>query len=1146
MINYYFKMRKSIRGLLLLVCFLLFANTKVFANLELVIQQQEQQEKMLKGKVTDGNGNPLPGVYVVIKGTKKGTQVDFEGNYNLLVKESDVLVFSYVGMQTQKIAVKDKQTLDVILQESLGALDDIVVVAYGTQNKENLATNSTTVKAEAIENRPVANLTQALQGLAPNLIITPNQNLGGEPGTGMSIQIRGFASINSGGGSPLILIDGMEQDINTLDPNNIESVTVLEDVASSSIYGARGAFGVVLVITKRGTEPQFSYTGNFGNTNLTKIPEGVNGYEYATYVNYMHQNGGATAPFNEARLKRMKSLIGKPSVFTREDDKLGNGDSAAQMNEGNNSTDLFRELYNLNGRQQQHNFSVSGSGIFGEAEEGQKQKRFSYNITAGIFNQKGHMKVFDDRFIRKNAGINMSLDLNSWINLAVNLRYTRRDIYMPNYTGPGRGRGYDQMWAFSPLNAIKLKTDKGLKPSLWQYHYYRFEDSGLDKYENDNLGQVYKFTLEPIKNWKTFVNMRIRNRWRFSAEYSSIKELYTDMKGEAVIPFSDGSQRLDGRFSTQRFQNNYVSPQVYTQYEWKPENQKQYLKLMVGFEQESQTEEWLSARGFGSISNSVSSISTSLDPEKQAADGYSEWYTRSAFGSLSYTFDKKYVLNASYRYDGSSRFIKSKRFGGFFSWAVAYNLQNEAFLKPILAAAKIDDFKLRFSNGNIGNQNIELYQYIDKLWVGNNARWINASGNREAYSNTPGLLNSEATWESLKDMNFGFDLSVLNKRLTANFTYFIRTTSDMLGPIAPLPSTLGSGIPHGNSAELETKGFSLDLKWADKIGDFGYSARFLFSDAQSEITKYYNPKKILGNWYEGQKLGEIWGYETVGIMNAETAKKVEANSAASTTKGTSEFPNQNVWGNQWKEGDIRYKDLNGDGKITGGNNTAEIVIDDELKKRIKEEKLKVIYKDGKPILIKDKDGNTLNIGAGDRKIIGNHTPRYNYSADFNFSYKGFSLRMFFQGVGKRDLWAGDTGPGWSFWGMNLMKVNLDYYRAKEVTIFGHKYSKNTGAYYPAIYHNSSRNRQTQTRYLTDGSYIRLKNVTLSYAFDNELLKKTKFFKKASISLSGENLWTYSKMPEFMDPELTRRVGNGGPTAAYPLISTYSLGLNLTF
>lgn len=1142
MINYYFKMRKSIRGLLLLVCFLLFANTKVFANLELVIQQQEQQEKMLKGKVTDGNGNPLPGVYVVIKGTKKGTQVDFEGNYNLLVKESDVLVFSYVGMQTQKIAVKDKQTLDVILQESLGALDDIVVVAYGTQDKENLATSSTTVKAEAIENRPVANLTQALQGLAPNLIITPNQNAGAEPGTGLSIQLRGYASINSGGGgSPLILIDGMEQDINTLDPNNIESVTVLEDVASSSIYGSRGSFGVVLIETKSGLEPQVTYTANFVATKFTKIPKTANSLEYARAHNEVHKNSGMGIWYTKKRFDLIKKNLNNPPIGTKEDDIFDGGNEIIDgfWVEGSSNSNPFKELYKDTGYRQQHNFTVSGSGKIGKAEGNEKQRKFSYSLAGGLYHQGGQMKVIDASYARKNVGLVVGLDPTQWLNIEVNTRYTRRDMILPSYNfngGGGRHWAYGYIWGAPPVEPLYIQTKKGIQN--YAHPFARFKDSNPDNTGIDYFSNVITATLEPIKNWKTFARIRSRMVFRKTTEYIGKITNNNRLDGEnpQILPHFAG---VVGRYTLDKSEDHYLSPQVYTQYEWEPE--QHYLKVMAGFEQEQKRDNWSRVRRYKGVTNLVQSYRTGTG-DTRADENKTEWRTRSAFGSLNYTFDKKYILNASYRYDGSSRFIKSQRFGGFFSWAVGYNLHNEAFVKPIFESAKIDFFKLKLSRGHIGNQNIGLYGYIERININQDLGWIQ-NNIRPLYTITPGLVNQEATWESVKDWNYGFELAALKKRLNVGLTYFIRNTENMLGPVEPLPSTLGANTPTANAASLSTKGWNVDLKWADKIGDFSYSARFLLSDAQSEITEYHNPKKILGNWYEGQKVGEIWGYETVGIMNAETAKKVEANSTAADTKGTLEFPNQNIWGTEWKEGDIRYKDLNGDGKITGGNNTAEIVIDDELKKRIKDQKLKVIYKDGKPILIKDKDGNSLNIGTGDRKIIGNNTPRYNYSADFNFSYKGLSLRMFFQGVGKRDLWVGDIGINSRWQGM--MAANLDYYRAKDITIEGETYKANKDAFYAVPYFNSNRNKQLQTRYLQDASYLRLKNVTLSYAFDKDLLAKTKLFKKASIFLSAENLWTYTNLIDYLDPELTAR-SYGGPASAYPLQSTYSVGLNLTF
>ena len=1095
--RYLFKARRLLLGV---ACFLLTVSAHA--------QTGGSQEKMLKGTVKDAQGQPLPGVSVIIQGTKKGTQTDFDGNYVIKVKNSDTLVFSMVGRRTQVNPVEGLNLLDVILQMQAEEIDEMVIVGYGTQSRKKVATNQTTVKADAIQNRGVANVQQALQGLAPNLLITPiaSDGAGGEPGVGMNIRLRGFASINSGGGgSPLILVDGMEQDINTLDPNDIATVTVLEDVASSSVYGARGSFGVILIETKKGGEPQVRYSGSVVAAQILDSFPIANSYDYALAHNEANKNDGANPWYNEARLKRIKEYLNKPAIADREDDRLGNNDGRiSHRYEGNQNSNAFNEIFQSTSWRHQHNLGVSGTAKYGEKDSttGLQYKKVAYNLSASLFDEGGQMNAFDDGYVRKNVGLNVQATPKKWLQVGVNTRYTRRDIYAPEYGQFGRyGRRVGLRFASKsivPTMPLWVKNDDGTLTHVNESPIAYYKQAGLAKTDIDNLGSVISVVLTPLENWKTFVRYRVRQEWKKETAYITRARASSGFDGSTVVM----QPSFSGRYSTNEYRNAYISPQIYSQYELNLG--ANYLKLMAGFEQEESKNHNVWAQRYGNISEDVQSIRTSTGIQNND-EGKSHWSTRSVFGALSYTFDKKYILNFSFRRDGSSRFIKDKRFGNFFSYALGYNLEQENILKPLLKAAKIDRFKLKFSMGQVGNQSIGLYQYIEKVPIRTNVYWI-SNGKRDVYAVAPSLINKDATWETVKDMNIGYELAALGNRLTSRFTWFNRTTSDMLGPIAPLPSTLGAGVPRGNSAELLTKGWEFTVKWNDKIGDIGYGVNFMLSDAQSEITKYYNPKKVLSDWYVGQKIGEIWGYETVGIMDKATAAKVKANSASGTTKGTSEFPNQNRFGAQWEAGDIRYKDLDGDGKITTGDNTAEVQYD----------------KNGKAI---------AGTGPGDRKVIGNTTPRYSYVIDTNVSYKNFNLRLFFQGIGSRQVWV-DAGMGGNrYWA--IYSAHLDYWK-----------DDNKNAFYPRPYFNSGRNRQTQSRYLSDASYLRLKTVTLSYVFEPNLLSKIKL-KSANIFLSAENIFTYTNMRDYVDPELTN--GFWGEVGdSYPLAKTYSVGLNLTF
>ena len=1076
---------KEKKGLFLTILLLFIASASLFAmESTYVIQQQ------LKGKVTDESGEPLPGVSVIVKGTKMGTQTDFDGKYIISVKESDVLVFSYVGMQTQEVSVEGKTSLDIVLSEVSNVLEDIVVVGYGTQAKQNLATTQTTIKSRSIQNRGVVSLGQALQGLAPNLNISPDSG-GGEPGTGVTINIRGYASINSdGGGSPLILVDGMEQDINNIDPNDIASVTVLEDISSSAIYGARGAFGVILIETKGGSgDPVVKYTASTIASQFRNVPNMLSSVEMAMARNAAHINNGASSPeFSDAQIERMKANLDKPALFSKEHDLNDNGQ--IDWNERVFNVNYFKAMFKDFSFRFQNNLSVSGGLKYGkENAEGTKEKKINYNITGALFRQGGQYKITEDGYTRNNIGLNVNVTPVKWLTAGVNIRYASTETRHPelgSYGWGGRGLIYHDMLRTFPSDPVEIKTNDGTIKSINNLYSY-VKNANTATNNRDNMNFQAKFQLEPVKNWKTFINYRLRT---FNSKNTSyIAALYNHML--------DGTPRIingtiAGRYTTSMNNRTYESPQVYSQYEVKlPQH---YFRVMVGFEQEEEINKNVWGRKFGVVSDEVPSIDTAVG-NQETDESKSHWSTRSAYASLNYTFNKKYILNGTYRYDGSSKFIKEKRYGSFYSFGLGYNLENESFIKPFLDSAGINKLKLKFSIGQVGNQNIGLYQFIERIPIRTRLRWLQ-DGQRNSYATAPSATNENATWETLSDTNFGFELTALNSRLQASFNYFIRTTRDMLGPVAPLPSTFGTSAPRENSAELQTNGWGLTLKWNDKIGqDWEYNLTFLLSDAQSEITKYYNPTNVVTDWYVGQKYGEIWGYETLDIMDKATADKVNANSASDDTKGTSEFPNQRRLHAEWSEGDIRYKDLNGDGKITPG-------------------------------------AGTVGKDMGDRKIIGNSTPRYNYSLDATISYKNLSLRLFFQGVGSRQIWLNGTFGFRSRWQTTLFKPHLDYWT-----------EDNKDAFYPKPYWND-KNRQIQTKYLADASYIRLKAVNLSYNFDSNLLSKT-FLKNAAIFLTADNLYTITNMVDFVDPELTSGFW-GGAGKSYPLYRTYSLGISVTF
>uniref|UniRef100_A0A2B4RAV1 TonB-dependent receptor SusC n=1 Tax=Stylophora pistillata TaxID=50429 RepID=A0A2B4RAV1_STYPI len=1047
----------------------------------------------VKGSVVDNEGEPLPGVLVKVKGAKKAVQTDFDGNFKIKVKDGDVLAISYMGMKTTIQEVKEgKDVYNVSLSLSAESLDDVVVTAYGSQSKTNLATTSSTVESVAIENRPVVSLGEALQGLAPGLIISPS-SVGGVPGAGVSISIRGTSSIN-GGTTPLILVDGMEMDIEFLDPNDIESVTVLEDIASSSVYGARGSRGVIVIKTKSGagTKPRVQIRSSVSSQNFRNIPNKLNSVELANAYNDVAENDGADPYYSDDTIEKFKKYINKKTADPKwrlKGSSLGWLRHPRDNQEFFGNVDHFKEIFKMSGWRTQQNVSVSGGLIYGE----EKDKKINYKLSGNFFQQgsmirKRYQNTEDYYFKRRVMGLNLDSKPVKWATFGVRMNYTNYERSQPLWGqyGPmaGGSVGYERLFEilvkYHPY--ISMQYDgPGNKNTYYNGDFATNLSKALDDYKN--LQTVASVVLEPIKNWKT--TFRYRHRITNYGDERYIKKTY--WYNIETNKYVERAPTIAGSYRKRLWRQSYNSPQLLTQYE--NTFGDHYIKVFAGAEQEYEFYESLLGTKLKGVTDKVQSLDTSTGKDEVYESKW-HWATRGVFGSINYTFGKRYVLNASIRHDGSSKFKEGNRWGTFYSYALAYNVSNEPAFQNFFEDIKINDLKLKFSSGQIGNQDVGLYTYVETLGINQELAWLQG-GKRDLWTSAPGLVNEDVTWETKTDTNYGIELTALDKRLYTQFTYYKNVTKDMLGPAAPLPSTLGASSVRINNSEMTNTGFTASVTWKDKIGQVSYELTANFADNVRKITKYYNPKKLISSWYEGQVFGEIWGYETVGIMDKDTAAKVKANSDDIKTKATDGYANQRRFAADWSEGDIRYKDENGDGKIDWGDNTVD--------------------------------------NAGDRKIIGNTSTRYRYSLDSNISWNGFRLRMFFQGVGKRDIdLSGNMGFN-SFNDANIYPDMLDYWR-----------EDNKDAFYPKPYFssaNKSKNRETQSRYIVSGAYLRLKNLTLSYSLKKDVLKKIGIH-RASLIFSTDNIFTIQseKLPSRIDPELT----GGSPGMTHPLYRTYSL------
>lgn len=1042
-----------------------------------------QDEKKISGLVTDESGEPIIGANIVVKGTTIGTMSGVDGDFTLSVPSNAVLSISYIGYLSQEIPVKNQTSFKIVMVEDTQNLEEVVVVGFGTQKKVNLTGAVSTVNSQALESRPVMTATQALQGLVPGLQIS---SAGGSLETKADINIRGTGTIGDGSsGSPLVLIDGMEGDINSINPQDIENISVLKDAAASSIYGSRAPFGVILITTKSGKsgKPVVNYNNSFRWNDPVKTPNMMDSYTFATYFNDACINAGWGPHFSTEHLQRIKDYQqGKitESIIPNPSNPQYWADGYAA---GNDNVDWYDALYRDWAFSQEHNFSINGGN-----------EKVSYYLSFNYLDQNGLMVFNQDTYDRYTGTGKVNVTLTDWAKVSYSSRFTREDYGRPSSLTDGL---YDDLarqgWPTLPLYDPNGYLYSSPSPALG------LATGGRDRTQTDNLYQQLGFVLEPVKNWVTHLdfNYRIKSANR---HWDSQQTFNHDVHGNPVL-YGTGSNVHEDQLK-----ENYMNFNAYTEYSHSLESGHNF-KAMVGFQTEMMRKTAFGLQRDGIIVPGlpIVDLTSGLDYTGNvvtpAVNGeYQRWQTAGFFGRINYDYMGKYLAEVNLRYDGTSRFRQDQRWNWFPSFSLGWNIAREAFWESL--SDYVGTLKLRGSYGELGNQNTTgwypTYQVIS-VKAGDGAWLQNGIKPNAAY--VPGLISSTLGWERVRSWNVGLDFGLFGNRLTGSLEYYDRKTLDMIGPAPELPIILGADVPKTNNTDLKTYGFDLEIGWNDRLKNgLGYGVKFILSDAQTEITRYPNPTGTLDKYREGQKMGEIWGYETIGI--ARDQAQMDAH-LASLPKG-----GQDALGTSWEAGDIMYADLNGDGKIDNGANTLS--------------------------------------DHGDLKLIGNNTPRFQFGLDLNADWKGFDFRAFFQGVMKRDFWQGS----YYFWGVvdNMwwsggFKEHADYFRAAP----SNDLPANLDAYYPRPNFGTGKNQNTQTRYLQNAAYIRLKNIQLGYTLPASITNKA-YISKLRFFISGENLWTGTKLANMFDPETINggKVNNGvGNGNAYPLSKTISFGLSVT-
>ena len=1030
------------------------------------------QNKQISGTVTDEKGTPLPGVSVQIKSTTRGVATDFDGKYSIEASQGNVLLFSSMGYASQEKTVGGKSSvINVQLKEDTQELGEVVVVGYGSQKKENLTGAIATVDAKVLESRPLTTIGQGLQGVIPNLNITTSN---GRPGSGSSFNIRGYTSLN--GGSPLVLVDGVQMDPNQINPNDVENVTVLKDAASAAIYGGRAAFGVVLITTKKGkkeTPMQINISSDYSITRPTRLPDLVNSVEYLQMYMEADRTGRATGSgvgsqnFTDTDLQKAKEYLANPtpanSVY------IDPNDARKYRYVGN--TNWIKEMYPGWASQTQNNISLSGG-----------TNKTTYLASVGMFSEDGLFKKAKQKFERYNITLNINTDITKWLSLYLKSTVNHKDNDQPANVGRG-------------FSAERFATD--VKPLMPVYHpdghfsgqgnftnpFAVIATGARDTYKSDDIWITSGFTLTPIKNvkivgdytWNPY-HMNSKNNVKMFKEYGAPTDGTSIYDPDKATDLGYYPHNNPATVYEANSHDLYKAANIYAQYE-NTFAEKHYFKAMVGYNQESKHNESFSVQVKNLVNQDYPFLKLNNDDKPSVGSGISDWALIGSFFRLNYVYNQKYLVEVNGRYDGSSRFSRENRYVFSPSASLGWRISKEKFFEPINSV--VSDLKFRVSYGKLPNQQVNaLYPYLPTMPYGNQTGYIFGT-QQLPYVSAPGLVSNNFTWEEVATRNFGVDFGFLNNRLTGSFDYYIRNTTGMLVNGLALPAVLGVGAPQRNAADLETKGFELTLGWHDAIGeDFKYGVSFNLADSRSFITKYdLNPTGSLGDYYVGREIGEIWGYTTEGLYQTdEDAAKLDKTKLA---------------GYKWLAGDVKYKDLNNDGKIDYGKNT----LDDH----------------------------------GDLSVIGNNQARYTFGLNLNAEYKGFDFTVFFQGVGKRDYMLNDV----YFWGFS----NADEWSVPATNQLDHWTPENPNAYYPRLRFGGWGNTRTQTRYMQDASYIRLKQITLGYTLPKEVLSNIGL-QNLRLFITGQNLCEWTKLIKSYDPELLSQ--------NYPINRVITIGVQARF
>ena len=1087
------------------------------------------QSITVSGTVSDAATNePVPGAAIIVQGSSKGVISDNNGKYSIQVSPDAVLECSIFGYISVSQPVRGRKTINFTLEEDVMMLDETVVVGYGTLKKSQLVGSVESISGEALEQRTNPNITRSLQGQVPGLnIIQPD----GKPSHTGEIYIRqnstSYMSTGKGGkvehsigqgGSALVLIDGVEGDFSTVNPDDVESISVLKDASSSVIYGARAAYGVVLITTKNATKEKVkvSYSGSVSLNQRTVRWEDNVITDGLTYLEtfYDFWLGYSETPTAAGVLPTKLNIYNIPTNYLelyRAHVAAGGGEKTELINGsyvyfgGNyNYLEMFYKPLNASTT---HNLSISGNN-----------GKVSYLVSGRFYGQDGIYKIGDEQFNSYNMRAKINIKATETLSFDSNTSFSRNEYLQPIFTkssaSDGVGTQLHQIAMMGlpvipPFNEDGTYTVGAAASGFAAFH----AGQSAQQESRTVFSTTFGATWEPFKDvFKIRGDISFKNvnrdvdRWGAGVEYSTAPETTT-----SYVPQADSYKRFFN------YKSDYITANVVGTYT--PKIGKNHdLNLVAGWNLEDYHYKRLGIVRNGLYSNEAHNFELMDGPEVSLADDGNTYGLVGLFARANYTFLRRYILELSARYDGSSKFPVNQQWGFFPSASAGWRISEEPWMKG--AKVWLDNLKLRANAGSLGNGGVAPFAFLSTMGVSKSGTIFD--GKLVPVVVDPSVIPDNITWEKVATYDVGLDADFLGSRLSFSGDYYIKNTTSLYVAGPELPGIFGDSTPKGNYGALQTRGWELTLSWRDAFKlagkDFSYSIKGSLWDSRTWVTDYYNETGNIYSYYKGKEIGEIWGYRTDGFfLSNEEAANWYPDDMHVMRPASGPYA-----------GDMKYLDINGDKRLNYGDATLD--------------------------------------SHGDLERIGNVMPRFQYGVNLDFKWNGIGLSAFLQGVGKRD-WYPTRGSDF-FWG-GYARAYVAYVLKTQTldnTVQLDKSSENwvvtnadANPYWPRRWYGNANNfagiNFPNDHFLQNVAYLRLKNLTIDYTFPKEMLKQLKI-DQLKVYLTGENLLTFSplfKHTDMFDPEVIQAgdsdfhgADDAGEGYSYPMLRSFTLGVNLTF